>query len=76
MFDWRSKFTESSFSSEAIEKTHVLETLASGGKKVIEHLVGSGKRVEVNEAFVGDKLDLLREFLMIAGDLTLNQPLS
>jgi len=31
--------------------------------KLYMHLVGSGKRVEVNEAFVGDKLDLLREFL-------------
>ena len=29
MFDWRSRFTESNFSWSEIEKTHVLETLAS-----------------------------------------------
>jgi hypothetical protein len=46
--------------------------------KLYMHLVGSGKRVEVNEAFVGDKLDLLRleNFWMMAGDLSFNQPLS
>jgi hypothetical protein len=31
--------------------------------KLYQHLVGSGKQVEVTEAFVGDKLDLLRRFL-------------
>ena len=43
--------------------------------KLYQHLVGSGKQVEVTEAFVGDKLDLLRRFLRGRGQEVMDSAL-
>ena len=43
--------------------------------KLHAHLVGSGKRIEVKEAFVGDKLDLLRAFLRDSGQVVMGSAL-
>ena len=43
--------------------------------KLYQHLVGSGKQVQVTEAFVGDKLDLLRRFLRGRGQEVMDSAL-
>ena len=70
-----SMFVTSDTSQSDIGLLPAAPQLAPDDVKLYQHLVGSGKQVEVTEAFVGDKLDLLRRFLRGRGQEVMDSAL-